>query len=261
MFLDEILAKKREEVEQEKKGLSQEELLNRLKIPRPRRDFKARISEPSQINLIAEVKYASPSRGIIREDFDPVEIAKSYEANGARALSVLTDEKFFKGNLSYLSQIREVTTLPILRKDFIIDEYQIYQSALAGSDAILLISAILSKEEIARFYSITSGLNLDCLVEVHTEEEVARVLGMGPQIIGINNRDLATFEVNLETTERLIGMIPKDKIIVAESGISSHEDVARLRDLGVNAVLIGEVFMESEDIASKVKEVMGYRSV
>lgn len=259
MFLDEILAKKREELEQEKKKLSQEELLNRLKIsPAPRRDFKARIGEPGQINLIAEVKKASPSRGIIRQNFDPVEIAKTYEASRARALSVLTDEKFFKGKLSYLGQIREATTLPILRKDFIVDEYQIYQSALAEADAILLISAILSREEIARFYSIAGRLNLDCLVEVHTEEEVARALEIGPQILGINNRDLATFEVDLDTTERLIRMIPRDKIIVAESGISSHEDVVRLRDLGVNAVLIGEVFMESEDIASKVKEIMGY---
>lgn len=258
MFLDEILAKKREEVELKKQKVPLEELLGKLRFLRPRRDFKESISKADKVNLIAELKKASPSRGIIREDFDPVVIARTYEANGARALSVLTDEPFFKGKLSYLGKIREATTLPILRKDFIVDEYQVYQSALAGSDAVLLITSILANEKMAKFLAIASELQLDCLVEVHTKEDVARALEVGSEVIGINNRDLRTFKVSLEATEKLIGLIPKGKVIVSESGIKTHEDVTKLKALGVNAVLIGEAFLESQDIGARVKEVMGY---
>lgn len=258
MILDEILEKKKVEVEKAKREVSLEELLDRLGSRRQRRDFKAKIGEPGRINLIAEVKKASPSRGVIREDFDPVEIARIYEESGADALSILTDGPFFKGRLSYIDDVRKEVRLPILRKDFIIDEYQIYQSAYAGADAILLLSGILSKEELRRFLSLAAELDLDCLVEAHTAEELAKVLEVDPEIIGINNRDLQTFKVDLGTTRRLIGMIPKGKVIVSESGIRSHQDVEALKRLGVNAVLIGEAFMESEDIEAKVREVMGY---
>lgn len=254
--MDEILEEKRREVDKTKEELPLTKLMEGLKEISPRRDFKASIGEPGRVNLIAEVKKASPSRGVIREDFDPVGIARIYEESGADALSILTDEPFFQGKLSYLDDVRKATTLPILRKDFIIDEYQIYQSALFGADAILLLSGILSKDEMERFLSLAAGLGLDCLVEAHTEEELEKALEVDPPIIGINNRNLRTFKVDLGTTQRLIGMIPKDKVIVSESGIRSHEDVERLKNLGVGAVLIGETFMESADIGAKVREVM-----
>lgn len=258
MILDDILQRKEEELQLEKKRVPQKELLDKLKIPRPKRDFKESIHKADQVNLIAEVKKASPSRGIIREDFDPVAIARTYEASGAKALSVLTDEPFFKGKLSYIGEIRDATTLPILRKDFIIDEYQVYQSAIAGSDAVLLITSILAKEKMAGFLAIASELQLDCLVEVHTEEDMARALEVGSEVIGINNRDLSTFKVSLNTTEKLIGLIPEGKVIASESGIKTCEDVMKLTTLGVDAVLIGEAFLESHDVGARVKEIMGY---
>lgn len=258
MFLDDILEEKQKEVREAKEKLSLEELRGGLKVLSPRRNFKASISKAGQINLIAEIKKTSPSKGVIREDFNPGEIARIYEESGAKALSILTDKRFFGGDLSYLDDVRKMTKLPILCKDFIIDEYQIYQSAQAGADAILLIAAILSKEKIVKFLSLGAGLDLECLVEVHTEDELKKALEADSSIIGINNRDLQTFEVDTQTTRRLIGMIPEKKVIVSESGIKSHRDIENLKNLGVGAVLVGEAFMESADIGAKVKEVMGY---
>jgi indole-3-glycerol phosphate synthase len=259
MILSRILTQKKKEIEQAKAGLSQEEIIEKTASLPPRRGLKLAISQVHQISLIAEIKKASPSKGVIREDFNPSRIAQLYQSNGARAISVLTDEQFFKGALEHLNRVREVINLPVLRKDFIIDEYQIYQSLLAGADAVVLIAAILSKQELARFLSVASGLGIDVIVEVHSEEDVEKISQIDPPIIGINNRDLSSFEVNLQTTERLIRLISRQgKIIVSESGIKTHQDIMRLKSLGVNAVLIGEVFMESEDISAKVKEVMGY---
>ncbi|MEA3560819.1 MAG: indole-3-glycerol phosphate synthase TrpC [Candidatus Omnitrophota bacterium] len=258
MILNKILVQKRKEIEQAKAEVPQNELVKKISGLSPRRGFKLAISRAHQINLVAEIKKASPSRGIIREDFNPVKISQFYQNSGARAVSVLTDEQFFKGSLEYLSQIRQVITLPILRKEFIIDEYQIYQSVLAGADAILLIAAVLSREQLTSFSIAASQTGMDVIVEVHSEQDVEKILPIDPPIIGINNRDLISFELNLDTTERLVRLLPRGKIIISESGIKTHQDVMRLKSLGVNAVLIGETFMESEDIGAKVKEVMGY---
>jgi len=257
VILDEILTRKRKEVEEAKEKVSGEEIIRKtVGLPR-RRDFKSAIAKPGKINLIAEIKKASPSRGIIREDFDPAKIARIYQDSGAQALSVLTDEQFFKGSLGHLRQVRAVTAIPVLRKDFIIDQYQIYQSFLSGADAVLLIAGLLSKDKLIDFLSIAAGLGMSSVVEVHSAEDVGKIQGMDIQIVGINNRDLTSFKIDLGTTERLIGALPKNTIIISESGIKTSRDVKRLKDLGVKAVLIGETFMASADIAEEVRQVMG----
>jgi indole-3-glycerol phosphate synthase len=210
------------------------------------------------VNLIAEIKKASPSRGIIRGDFNPAKIAMTYQANGASAISVLTDERFFEGRLEHMKTVKEHVSLPVLRKDFIIDEYQIYESVRSGADAILLIAEILSGSELGSFYNLAVSLGLDVLVEVHNEEDVEKALGCQAGIIGINNRDLHTFKVDLAVTQKLLRMIPPGKVRVSESGIKTYEDVMFLKSMGVNAVLIGEAFMEASDIASKMREIMRF---
>lgn len=217
------------------------------------RDFKKSISKPG-LNIIAEIKKASPSNGVLRKDFSPIQIAKIYEKY-AQAISVLTDEEFFQGKLEYLTEVRNVTTIPILQKDFVIDEYQIYQSRLYEADAILLIAAILTKSQIDRFLKIAQSLDIDCLVEVHNEEELKKVLKTNAQIIGINNRDLNTLKVDLNTTLNLCKIIPEDKIIVSESGIKNPHDLTLLKDK-VDAVLIGACFMKAHDVEICVKEFL-----
>ena len=220
------------------------------------RDFAGALRRQKGVALIAEVKKASPSAGIIRADFDPVKIAGEYEAAGAAVLSVLTDEKFFQGQLDYLRQIREVVRLPLLRKDFIINELQIYESVSAGADAILLITAILDDTQLQAYRQLAGQLKLAALVEVHDDRELERALNAGAEIIGINNRDLKTFRTDLATTEKLAAQIPAGKIIVAESGIHTRADVARVVAAGVNAILVGESLMRSGNIAGKVKELL-----
>jgi indole-3-glycerol phosphate synthase len=256
VILDTIVVHKQEEVKIQKSQLPLSELRQTLRDSPPTRDFKAAISMPGQINLIAEVKKASPSKGIIRDDFDPIAIAQIYQSSGAAAISVLTDEWFFQGSLSYLTAIREATSIPLLRKDFIIDEYQIYQACAAGTDAILLIATILELETMQTFLNIAHSLDLDCLVEVHTESELRKVLDTDAQIVGINNRDLKTFQTNLNTTAQLRKLIPQDKVVVSESGIHSRQDVKMLQECGINAILVGESLMRSADINAKVKELM-----
>ncbi len=218
--------------------------------------FKKAITKPGRINLIAEIKKASPSRGIIREDFDACKLAKIYQDNGAAAISVLTEDKYFLGKPDYLSDVSALVTIPTLMKDFIISDYQIYEGFICGANAVLLIVAILSNEELKELMTTANRLGLECLVEVHDEEELDRALAVGAQIIGINNRNLHTLAVDKKTSETLAAMIPKDKVIVAESGLESHEDIRRLKDLGVHAVLIGETFMKESDVAKKMKDVM-----
>lgn len=220
--------------------------------------FKKCISKPGRINLIAEIKKASPSKGLIREDFDALKIAKIYEDNQASALSILTEEKYFLGKPMYIKQVGDAVHLPVLTKDFIIDEGQIYEARYLGSSAILLIMAILSDREIKEFIELASKLDLDCLVEVHTEDELKRALNCGAEMVGINNRDLKTFEVSLQVSEKLIPLVPKEKVIVVESGISTNEEVKHFQSLGAHAVLIGETFMRETDIGKKLREVMGY---
>jgi len=256
MILSKILEEKRREVEEARKRISLGDLKKKAEALYISSMFKKNISRKGHINLIAEVKKSSPSRGIIRADFDPLKIAMAYHAAGAAAISVLTDERFFDGRLEYLKMIKERVTLPVLRKDFIIDEYQIYETAAAGADAMLLIAQILTREELNRYTGLCKDMGMDVLVEVHNEEDVDKALGSSASVIGINNRDLATFNVDITTTQRLIRMIPDSKTIVSESGIETYEQVMFLKSLGVNAVLIGETFMRAENIGEKVRELM-----
>lgn len=207
--------------------------------------------------VIAEVKKGSPSKGVIRKDFDPVSIAEIYQENGATCLSVLTDEHFFMGHLLYLAKIREVVSLPLLRKDFICDAYQIYEARAAGADAVLLIAAMLDAGQLAEYYALARDLQLDALLEVHDEAELAVALTTGCDLIGINNRNLQTFATDLATTERLLPLIPAGHFVVAESGISSRADVLRLQEAGARGVLVGESLMREDNIGAKLKELQG----
>jgi len=207
--------------------------------------------------MIAEVKKGSPSQGVIREDFDPLTIAEIYQENGATCLSVLTDERFFMGHLQYLGQIREVVNLPLLRKDFICDPYQIYEARVAGADAILLIAAMLDAGQLAEYNALAEELQLDVLMEVHDETELQMVLDTGCELIGINNRDLQTFTTDLATTERLLPWIPDDHFVVTESGIACRADVVRLQQAGARGFLVGESLMREDDIGAKLRELQG----
>ena len=231
-----------------------------------RRDFISALQNPrGDIALIAEVKQASPSAGVICKDFDPVKIAKEYEAAGASCLSVLTDEKFFQGSLDYLRQIRAAVKIPLLRKDFIIDERQILEAIEWGADAILLIVAILTDEQLAKFHSLAVEAGLAVLVEVHDEAELARALKISPALIGVNNRDLKTFKVDLATTEKIAAkmedgrwkMGKTSRLLIAESGIHTCADVERLKKWGANAILVGESLLRGGDIKSKIRELIG----
>src|SRR3989338_2211029 len=258
MILSRIIEDKARVVEEARRAKPQEDLIREIKNISVKSQFKKNISRPHHINLIAEIKKASPSKGILRGDFNPVKIAITYQANGASAISVLTDERFFEGKLEHIKKVRGNVSIPILRKDFFIDEYQIYETVEAGAEAILLICEILSIAELTKFYNLAIELGLDCLVEVHNEEDIEKALAVNAAIIGINNRDLHTFKVDLGVTQRLIRLIPQNKIIVSESGIKCYEEIMFLKSLGVNAVLIGEAFMEADDIASKMREMMRY---
>lgn len=257
MILTQIIEEKEKIVAKRKEGLPLEKIMPALEgISSSKLDFKKYISAEG-INLIAEIKRKSPSKGLIRHDFDPLKIAVDYAMTCAGALSVLTDEKFFGGDLVYIKEIKKVVNLPVLQKDFIIDEYQIYEAAFYGADAVLLIADILSREQIAGFKEVASELGMASLCEVHNEEDLEKVISADAEIVGINNRNLHDFKVDLETTTRLIRHIPEGKVIVSESGIKTNKDVMFLKSLGVNALLIGEAFMEAADIRSKVREVMG----
>jgi len=258
MILSRIIEEKRKVIEEAKRVRPQDELVHEVKNICVKSTFKKNVSRPHHVNLIAEIKKASPSKGILRGDFNPVKIAVTYQANGASAISVLTDERFFEGRLEYIKKVKENVSLPVLHKDFIIDEYQIYESVSAGADAILLITELLSAGELSRFYNLATSLGLDVLVEVHNEEDVEKALSTDAAIIGINNRDLHSFKIDIGLTQKLIRRIPQNKIRVSESGIKTYEDVMFLKSLGVNAVLIGELFMEADDIAAKMREVMRY---
>ncbi|MHB9027082.1 MAG: indole-3-glycerol phosphate synthase TrpC [Armatimonadota bacterium] len=219
------------------------------------RGFLRALSAPG-ISLIAEVKKASPSRGVIREDFHPAEIGRTYEQAGASAISVLTDEKYFQGKLAYLEEVRAVTTIPLLRKDFIIHPAQIYE-AVGRADAVLLIVAALEKSELADFLTLATACGLDTLVEVHDRAELEIALAVGAPVIGINNRDLRTFVVDLRTTFDLAPAIPEGRLIVSESGIHTAAQVKELSVAGVDAILVGESLMVSEDVPAKVAELLG----
>jgi len=254
--LEDIVEHKRHKLERAQEETSLREI-EKMAVPVKNRGFKSAISR-GKINLIAELKKASPSHGVIRHDYDPEGIARIYKNNKASALSVLTEDKYFQGSMDHLKAVRQAVDLPILRKDFIISEYQVYESAIAGTDAILLIAALLDRGTLKGLYHEAKALGIDVLVEVHDERELDKALGTGAEIIGINNRNLKTLEVDLNTTIELLPKIPAEKVIVSESGIRDYEDIEKLSEAGVRAFLIGTVFMEADDIGAEVKRVMGW---
>jgi indole-3-glycerol phosphate synthase len=244
--LDEIVLNTKSKLEVMKSKTSLEELISQVtKLKIEKSNFKASLASKDQA-IIAEIKKASPSAGIISEDFDPVTKAKEYESFGASALSILTEEDYFLGSIKYLKDVKAISNLPILRKDFVIDEYQIYESKLIGADCILLIVSILSDSELQRFTSLADTLGLDYIIEVHDEAELKRVEDFSDAIIGVNNRDLKTFEVNIENSIRLRNFFKKENIFVAESGIKNQKDIDKLSKHNINVFLIGESLMRGD---------------
>ena len=259
MILDDIIAKTKQDLEKKKLQYPMEWLGRSLAYnPYPPRDVKPYLvpTKEKPIRIIAEVKKASPSKGIIRQDFDPLQIAVSYANNGASAISVLTEPHFFKGNLEYLTWIRRYTNIPLLRKDFIIDEYQLLEALVYGADFVLLIAKALSLEELKNLYNRAMQFDLEVLVEIHDEQDLQKALECDAHIIGINHRNLETFEMDMELCYKLIPKIPKNKIIVAESGLYSHEQLVKLNQAGVDAFLIGEHFMRQDDTGKAIKQII-----
>jgi indole-3-glycerol phosphate synthase len=256
-ILDRIVAAKRQEIERQRATAPEHELEARLADAPPVRDFRAALERGPGIGVIAEIKKASPSAGVLRSDFNAAEIARTYEANGANAISVLTDEPFFQGNLLYLGWVRKFISPPVLRKDFILDRYQVLQSRQFGADAVLLIAEILGPQELPALLADIHGLGMQALVEIHDRENLPRVLDAGAKIVGVNNRNLHTFETNLDHTLESLRDMPKDVCVVSESGIRTRADMLRLEQAGVNAVLIGETFMRAADIGQKIRELRG----
>lgn len=256
MILDEIIAYKKTELEARKTELPLKILTTAIwSLPLPL-SFKDALlpAQDGRMRVIAEVKKASPSKGVIREDFDYLEIARIYEQNGASALSILTDRNFFQGSIDYLSEIRHHVSIPLLRKDFVIDEYQIFEARGYGADAVLLIAAVLDDKELHDFVELAFNLGMAPLVEVHDEAELERTLKTNAELIGINNRNLQTFKTDLNTTIRLINNIPDDRTVITESGINTREDINLLKDAGVDAFLIGESLMRETDIGTKLRK-------
>tara|TARA_B100000809_G_scaffold224824_1_gene235261 strand:- start:162 stop:941 length:780 start_codon:yes stop_codon:yes gene_type:complete len=256
-ILDDIVATKRLEIADAQRVCSEEELRGRLANAPPVRDFFAELAADGPIKLIAEVKKASPSAGVIREDFDPVAIAATYERHGASCLSVLTDASYFQGSLDYLRAIRDQVALPLLRKDFILDTYQLLEARVFGADAVLLIAECLDDCQLRKLHNEAIELDLVPLVEFYEPDNVARVLDAGATLIGVNNRDLHTFTTNLDHTLRMRERVPDHCLLVAESGIRTRADVERLEAAGVDAILVGECLMRRADIGAAVDQLLG----
>jgi indole-3-glycerol phosphate synthase len=256
--LERILEVKRAEVAAAKQLLPQASVESHARGAAPPRDFagalRAKLAEKKPA-VIAEIKRASPSRGVLRVDFDPAAIARSYEAGGATCMSVLTDAQFFQGAPEHLGAARAATALPVLRKDFVVEPYQVFESRALGADCILLIAACLGKDAMAELESIAQGLGMAVLVEVHDAAELDAALALATPLLGINNRNLATFETRLETTLDLLPRVPRERIVITESGILARQDVAHMRSRGVNAFLVGEAFMRAQDPGSALKEL------
>jgi indole-3-glycerol phosphate synthase len=251
-ILDEIVDWKRIEVAACKRARPPADVQRAAMRAPPSRDVISALQCPG-ISLIAEVKRASPSKGPLRPDLDPAALAREYEESGAAAISVLTDRRFFQGGLDDLRAVRQAVNLPVLRKDFVIDPYQVYEARAAGADLILLIVAVLGDDDLAALYALTCSLGMSALVEVHDEEELARALAADPRIVGVNNRDLRTWRVDLGTTARLRARIPDDIMVVAESGVHTPADVAWLAKIGADAMLVGEALVRAEDVGAKVR--------
>ena len=247
MILDDIVAYKKTELAAQKQNVSLSQLQEKPLFHATPPPFLETLRIWPERTIIAEVKKASPSKGVIRADFDPLSLAKTYDANGAAAISVLTESRFFQGNLAYLQLIRQQVACPLLRKDFLFDPYQVYEARAFGASAILLIVAILSDTQLRELSTVARSLGLDCLVEVHDEDELERALNCDVDLLGVNNRDLRTFHTTIETSERLVRLVPPGKIVISESGLSRSEQLTRLESLGVKAFLIGETFMAAPD--------------
>jgi len=256
MILDRIAETKKREVQLLKEAFPLWGLKKAVSTMPPARSFRAAISG-RPCSIIAEVKRHSPSKGIIREDFDPAAIASVYEENGASAVSVLTDEHYFRGKGSYIADIKNTVRIPVLRKDFIIDPYQIYETRVMGADAVLLITRILKSDMLEYCIELAGSLGLSALVEVHSRKELEIALGAGADIIGINNRDLRTFKTDLQNSLDLAQLIPDDRIAVSESGIHARKDIEMLMMKGIHAFLVGEALMKAQDIGRKLKDLLG----
>ena len=256
-ILDEIVAHKRRVVTEAKQRVSPEALRKQADLVRRPDSLMDSLTAGEEIALIAEIKKASPSKGVIRESFDPVEIGRSYEKNGAAAISVLTDVKYFRGSDASLKAVSEAVELPVLRKDFVVDPYQIHEARTIGASAVLLIVSALSPRELAEMLAVCREAQLDALVEVHTPGEARMALDAGADLVGVNNRDLKTFATDLQTTFDLLEHLPDDLVVVSESGIRSRDQVVRLRDAGVDAVLVGEHLMRQPDVGRELRALLG----
>jgi indole-3-glycerol phosphate synthase len=255
-ILEQIVEHKLREVALRKAAHPQLELERSCVGAAPARDFEAALrSPPGEVRLIAEIKHASPSRGVFTESFDPVGLARTYATNGAAAISVLTDEKFFRGHLDHLTVVRRLVGVPLLRKDFTLDEYQVWEARAAGADAVLLIVSILEPRQLRDLMNAAKALGLGALVEVHTREELDVALGAGASVIGVNNRNLKTFETSIENTLGLLPLIPPGPVVVSESGFFNATDVRRVVAAGAHAVLIGEALVRAQDVGAKVREL------
>lgn len=258
MILDEIVENKQSELKASKAELTQSDLEAKVSdLTDTPRDFRGALRKDG-ISLIAEIKRSSPSKGDMLLDVDPRELGGLYQECGARAISILTDNKYFKGSLDDLTSVRKYVQVPCLRKEFIVDPYQIYEARLAGADAILLIVRILSQEQLKEYHSLAQSLGLHVLVETHSVEEVERALDAGAHIIGVNNRNLDTLEMDLDTTMRLKKHVPGGKILVSESGIYTRDEVQQLEDCGIDAILVGQSLLTSNDIKGKIGELLGH---
>jgi indole-3-glycerol phosphate synthase len=255
-ILGRIVVSKRREIAEARDRISEAELERRLADAPPVRDFRSALDRPGTVQVLAEVKHASPSAGVLRADFDPVAIARVYAAHGAAAISVLTDAPFFHGHLNHLSSIRAAVAPPVLRKDFILDRYQLLEARAAGADAVLLIAECLEGDELPRLLRQTQKLGMQALVELYDAANLTRLLDSGAELIGINNRDLRSFVTRLEHTLELAPRVPSDRCLVSESGIRTQQDVLRLKAAGVRAVLVGETLMRAPDIGAKLDELI-----
>ena len=255
--LDRIVEHKWGEIAAAKQRRSIVDLQSAISSAPPVRDFLAALHAKHPMGLIAEVKRASPSAGLIREDFNPVAIAKTYEANGAACISVLTDEHYFQGSLDYLTQIREHVGIPVLRKDFLLDPYQVYEARVAGADAVLLITECLDDMQLKTLFDLAHELGMETLIEVYEESNIERVLKLNPQLMGVNNRDLQSFHTDLNHTVKLRKLIPEDVLLVGESGIHTRQHVITLQQAGAHAILVGESLMMSPDIGQAVRTILG----
>jgi indole-3-glycerol phosphate synthase len=259
-MLEHIIARKRQRlslIDQNSRIRSWEKEVGNLP---PCRDFKSALAKQMEVSLVAEIKRASPSAGVLRNIVRVCDVTTLYQESGASAISVLTEEEFFRGSIDDLKEARASTGLPILRKDFIVSEYQIWESRFIGADAILLIAAVLISEELNRFLHLAGELGMQALIEVYSQSELEKALRAGSQIIGINNRDLRNFTIDLKTTESLAPLIPRDKIKVSESGILNRQDIVRLQQIGVDAVLVGEAILRSPHPGQKIEELLGRKS-